>query len=445
MNFSMIRSVKYVAVFLICYFSVSIAALANVVLSSHASELKNRFRIDHMVESVTLLIHREYGSAPVIIVRPDGSKWYVNRHPEDKVAWMEGLTGDMITINQPMPGPWQLIGQVVEGSVIDKVSKLSIDVDPIPQPLFQGERVKLTARLLGDEQKVRLPGLDFMMSWTARFVSDNHSADENYAAGTLIVGTYRDNGEALDERPDDGTFTSDLDLEQPWGGYTLQVRANNAVLERQYTEPFRLSPRPVEVELLTPDDPKSGVWTLAIKLNDQVLKLEQTHLEAEIKGPAGKMIPLTITDFKEANSHFVLPKVMDFGSYHLKLNAVSTTVNGREIYLSLPELFFNLIQPPEPPPTKEELAARADAIAKLQEQQAKEDAIVLIVSINIALIVLGILVLLFIRKRSNLKKALAATQARLETEVRKEKMLLELDQIDLTMPEDSVEPKSDRR
>nr|WP_223296263.1 TIGR03503 family protein [Shewanella halifaxensis] len=433
----MIRRVKSLTVFLICYFLVSSAALADVVLSSHASELKNRFRLDHMVESVTLLIHREYGSAPVVIVRPDGSKWYVNRHPEDKVTWMEGLTGDMITINQPMPGPWQLIGQVVEGSVIDKVSKLSIDVDPIPQPLFQGERLKLTARLLGDEQKVRLPGLDFMMNWTARFVSDSNSADENYAAGTLIVGAYRDNGEALDERPDDGIFTSDLNLEQPWGGYTLQVRANNAVLEREYTEPFRLSPRPIEVELLTPDNPESGIWTLDIKLNDELLKLEQTHLEAEINGPTGKMIPVTIADFKEASNRFVLPKVMDFGSYHLKLSAVSTTVNGREIYLSLPELFFNLIQPPEPPPSAEELAARAEAIAKQQELQAKEQAIFLIVSINIVLIVVGILILLFIRKRSNLKKALAATEARLETEVRQEKMLLELDQIDLTMPEDT--------
>ncbi|MGS0680035.1 TIGR03503 family protein [Shewanella sp. 125m-7] len=433
----MIRSVKYFATLLLCYFSVSSAVFADVVLSTHASELKNRFRLDHMVESVTLLIHREYGSAPVIIVRPDGSKWYVNRHPEAKVTWMEGLTGDMITIKQPMPGPWQLIGQVVEGSVIDKVSQLSIDVDPIPQPLFQGERLKLTARLLGDEQKLRLPGLDFMMSWTARFVSDSHSGDENYAAGTLIVGSYRDNGEALDERPDDGVFTSDLDLEQPWGGYTLQVQANNAVLERQYTEPFRLSQRPIQVELLTLDNNEEGRWTLDIKLNDEQLKLEQTHLEAEIKGPTGKMIPVSITDFNGPHSQFLLPKVIDFGSYHLKLSAVSTTVSGREIYLSLPGLFFNLIQPPEPPPSAEELAARADAIAKAQEQKAKEEAIFLIVLANTILIVVGILILLFIRKRSNLKKALAATEARLETEVHREKMLLELDQIDLTMPEDT--------
>lgn len=433
----MIRRVKHFTAFVLCYLSISGVALANVVLSNHASELKNRFRIDHMVDSMTLLIHREYGSAPVVIVRPDGSKWYVNRHPEATVTWMEGLTGDMITIKKPMPGPWQLLGQVVEGSVIEKVSTLTVDVDAIPQPLFQGERLKLTARLLGDEQKVRLPGLDFMMNWTARFISKNNTADENYAAGTIIVGAYRDNGEALDEQPDDGVFTSDLNLEQPWGDYTLQVQAKNTVLEREYSQEFRLSKRPINVALLKTDKPDSGIWTLDIQIDDEVLLLEQTHLEAEIMGPTGKVIPVTVAHFSDKQTQFTLPRVIDFGSYDLKLNAVSTTRDGREIYLTLPELFFNLIQPPEPPPSEEELAARAEAIAKAEEQQAKEKAIVLLVSINVVLVIIGIVVLLFIRKRSNLKKALAATEARLEKEIRREKVLLELDQIDLTMPEDT--------
>ncbi|GIU31842.1 TIGR03503 family protein [Shewanella sp. MBTL60-007] len=433
----MIRRVKHFTAFVLCYLSISGVALANVVLSNHASELKNRFRIDHMVDSMTLLIHREYGSAPVVIVRPDGSKWYVNRHPEATVTWMEGLTGDMITIKKPMPGPWQLLGQVVEGSVIEKVSTLTVDVDAIPQPLFQGERLKLTARLLGDEQKVRLPGLDFMMNWTARFISKNNTADENYAAGTIIVGAYRDNGEALDEQPDDGVFTSDLNLEQPWGDYTLQVQAKNTVLEREYSQEFRLSKRPISVALLETDKPDSGIWTLDIQIDDEVLLLEQTHLEAEIMGPTGKVIPVTVAHLSDKQTQFTLPRVIDFGSYDLKLNAVSTTRDGREIYLTLPELFFNLIQPPEPPPSEEELAARAEAIAKAEELQAKEKAIVLLVSINVVLVIIGIVVLLFIRKRSNLKKALAATEARLEKEIRREKVLLELDQIDLTMPEDT--------
>lgn len=416
-------------------------AIADVILSSQASELKNRFRIDHMVDSVTLLIQREYGSAPVIVVQPNGSKWYASRHPES-VKWMDGLTGDMITIENPMPGPWQLIGRVVEGSVIDKVSKLSIDVDPIPQPLYQGERLKLTTRLIGDDEKVRLPGLDYLMSWTAKFISDNNPGDENFAAGSFVVGTYRDNGEKLDESPDDGVFTSKINLTQAWGGYTLQVDAKNAVLERQYSEAFTLSTRPINVEIVAPESAQAGRWDLHITVDDNELLLSQTHIEADIVGPAGMRLLESISDITEADSRFQLKPVNDFGSYRIKLTAVSTTKAGREIYLTLPELFFNFVKPPEPPPSKEELAARAELQAKKAEDSAKQDAIFWLITINTVLLILGILILLFIRKRSNLKKALAATQERIDKESRQQEITMELDEIDLMMPEDFDDPKA---
>ncbi|MCL1049024.1 TIGR03503 family protein [Shewanella abyssi] len=437
----MIRRVISCVAIASLWLTISQFSVAEVMHSSQASELKNRFRIDHMVESVTLLIQRQYGSAPVIIVKPDGSKWYVSRHPEN-VKWVDGLTGDMITIENPMPGPWQLIGKVVEGSVIDKVSALSIDVDPIPQPLYQGERLKLTARLMGDAQKIRLPGLDFLMNWTAKFISDNNPGDENFAAGSVIVGTYRDNGEALDERPDDGVFTSKLNLTQAWGGYTLQVTAKNAVLERQYSEPFRLSTRPIDVDIVAPQNLESGQWDLRIIVDENELVLAQTHIEAELVGPAGMRLQVTVSDINSTETLYSLSKVNDFGSYRIKLTAVSTTKTGREIYLTLPEQFFNFIKPPEPPPSAEELAAKADIQAKKAESTAKENALLLLITVNSVLLLLGILVLLFVRKRSNLKKALAAAQARMEKETRQQKITLALDEIDLSMPEDFDEPKA---
>ncbi|WOT06632.1 TIGR03503 family protein [Shewanella youngdeokensis] len=410
-------------------------AVAQVVLSNQATELKNRFRIDHMVDSVTLLIQRDYGSAPVIIIQPDGSKWYVDRHPEH-VKWMDGLTGDMIIIDKPTPGPWQLLGKVVEGSVIDKVSKLSIDVDPFPQPIFQGERIKLTARLLGDEQKVRLRGLDYLMSWTAKFVSDNNADDENFTAGTIVVGTYRDHGEELDERPDDGVFTSELDLNQPWGGYTLHLKAGNEVLERTYSKSLRLSRRPIRVDVAEPLTTAPGEWDLKINVDDSQLVLSETHINAELTGPGGMRLPFVVSDIEQAESLFHLAKVTDYGSYRIKLTAVSTTLGGREIVLSLPEQFFNYVEPPAPAPTAEELAAKAAIKAKQEEESAKQNAIFWLITVNALIFTLGIACLLFIRKRSNLKKALAATQARIDKESQ-EQDEIQLDEIDLTMPEDN--------
>lgn len=213
---------KIVGILVALCIGLSGMAIAAVVPSQHASELKNRFRIDHMVDSLTLIIQRKYGSGPVVIVLPDGSKWYASRHPEH-VQWVEGLSGDIVTIEKPLPGPWQLLGRVVPGSTIEKVSKLDITVEPFPQPLFQGERLKVTAQLLGDEQRIRMPGLDYLVEWTAKFISEHQVGEENFATGNIVVGSYKDNGEGLDERPDDGLFTGRINLTQAWGTYDLLV------------------------------------------------------------------------------------------------------------------------------------------------------------------------------------------------------------------------------
>ena len=73
--------------------------------------LNNRFRLDHGIEEVSLIIYRDRGSEASILVQPDGSKIYVTTEDEN-VAWFDDADFDLITIRKPMPGPWQVIGKV---------------------------------------------------------------------------------------------------------------------------------------------------------------------------------------------------------------------------------------------------------------------------------------------------------------------------------------------
>jgi hypothetical protein len=58
--------------------------------------LQNRFRVDYNVKEITMVFFREYGSAPVVLVRPDGSKLFQGRVDEEKVQWYDADTFDMI-------------------------------------------------------------------------------------------------------------------------------------------------------------------------------------------------------------------------------------------------------------------------------------------------------------------------------------------------------------
>lgn len=410
--------------------------MIKVVPLETASELKNRFRVDHMVSSMTLLIEREYGSAPVVIVLPDGSKWYANRHPET-VKWVDGITGDIIHIESPPVGPWQLLGKVVLTSTIKKISKLEIEVQALPQPLFQGEQIKIIAQLMGDAERVRMPGLDYLVEWTAHFVSKHRAGDENFAVGDIIVGSYKDNGESFDEKPDDGIFTSNINIKQPWGEYDFVVKARNNVFERQVSFPFKLSPRPINAEAIIPDDPLTGPWKIMLHADSSVLQLAETHFSFELVGPAGLQLPIILNGLTEPDTELPLPPVSEFGSYRIKGFVATTTVTGREIVIDLPELFFNLVQPPEPPPSAEELAAVAAQQAAEEEALAKKDAIFWIITINAVLLVLGIVALVVWRKRQSLAQALAAAEQRLLDEATENKSAMpSFDEIDLTMPDE---------
>lgn len=409
----------------------------DVVPYPQASELKNRFRIDHMVDELTLIVQRSFGSAPVVIIQPDGSKWYASRHP-NTVKWTDSEAGDVIKIEHPTPGPWQLTGKIIPGSKIVRLSRLGIEIEPFPQPLYQGETLKLRAWLTGDDLRLRLPGLAYMVTWNATFSSQQNKEEANFASGTFGVGTYQDNGSGLDEQPDDGVFTSKINLDQPWGHYLLKVDAFNEVFSRNYEQQFVLSKMPADISVVEPEKPTEQPWELKLVADGEQLDLTQTYFNLTVVGPAGFQSSISERLEGLTEKELVLSDVTEFGSYRIKGTMFSTiSATGREIVVNLPERFFNYIQPPEPPPSPAEIAAREAAVAKVEEAQAKTSAVTMVIVGNILLLLLGAGLMLFLRKRQSLKLALAAAEAAAAEKTAETDDSPDVRDIDLAMPDDN--------
>ncbi|WP_299009953.1 TIGR03503 family protein [uncultured Shewanella sp.] len=410
--------------------------------ANNASELKNRFRIDHKVFGLTLFVEREFGSAPVVIVLPDGHKWYANHHPE-QVKWAQGLAGDMIIIDNPMPGPWQLLGRINPGSTITKVSRLAIQIEDIPQPVFQGERLKLTASLSNESEKLRMPGLDYLFKWQARLISAGGVQDENFAVGSVDVGQYLDNGEGFDEVPDDGVFTSLLDFNQAWGDYFFEVKLYNAIFEREHRLAFRLSKSPINLHFISDLSSDETQRSLLLEIDDTLLFLNETQVILELIGPMGMRKVIEIDGINSSLTTITLPKVTRLGGYSVNVSAISTVKNSafhqgeassdnREIYLTLPALFFNLIQLPSSLTLEEQLAADLER-TMIAEQRAKRLALTWIIGGNVSLLLLVGLIFWTREKRKRMLYAKLEQQRRAKQS--QVEMSMMLDEIDLTLPE----------
>ncbi len=219
---------------------------------STVSLLDNRFRVDPTIEQISFLVYREKRSKSVVLVRPDGKKYYAWKHP-DNVSWYEENGLDIISIDNPMPGPWQAIGKVTPRNNITLLSNLRLGIDRLPNRLYQSERLKFTARLTQDENplvvqdfldRVRLKVLFF------QYIGDKENPDRELKPESFSLGDFKDDGEGLDEVAGDGVFTVEVPISVKPGKYTAQVTSSNGVFLRSIEQTVLVYPTPVEVTFI---------------------------------------------------------------------------------------------------------------------------------------------------------------------------------------------------
>jgi len=390
-------------------FNVQIVAAADENAAQKIKLLSNRFRVDQAVEKIVFIIERKPGSAPIILVRPDGSKIYANRRI-DGVKWMDGNTGDMIEIMSPMIGPWQIIGDILPTSEIRLATALTLKLDPIPEQLFIGENIKLTSRLEFNDKLLALGKVDDLIKLNVYLRADDDKESPNFGAGTFIVGDYVDDGVGYDERMGDGVFTGLLDLDKPEGGYTLLVKATNKVFEREAARSLRLLKKPIKVDLMSAAF--NGHYALRFFSNPNTVKLDQLAVQLRITHPDDTVEHLSISGV--APTHiFRLEKVIVPGRYKIEIDVIGQATNGRDFLLSLDTLKFKVVLPAKQQQLSEQVEldkvreAKFERAQKMKQylvvKQKKESdtrLIIIIIMVNVFILLFGGLMMwLFLRTK----------------------------------------------
>ncbi len=340
----------------------SAAFAADIFERNDISLFDNRFRIDREAEKVTFVIKRDEGSSAVILVRPDGSKLYSDRKP-DNVSWLEGDYQDYITIENPMPGPWQAIGAIDAENRIRIMSKLELDVSPIAQQLFVGEHLKLKAALLTQDKQVLAEDYldDLYMSVT--LTSLNQEEDDNFAFSGHVSARYWDNGRDYDERPGDGEMTAFVKLKIPAGKYRVQVATENEVFTRAFQKDVLVYPIPVKLDVISATQdlgPK-----LVVVIDDDELQIQSVSLVGQIEGALGEQKQITVqAEQKKFEVQLEKPDVT--GRFTIDAMAYATTLSGREIVIELPQEEFRIV----PPPPTVELIPESDAVATVEVEES---------------------------------------------------------------------------
>ncbi|EGQ8920994.1 TPA: TIGR03503 family protein [Vibrio parahaemolyticus] len=227
---------------------------------SAMSLLDNRFRVDPTIEQITFLVYREQSSQPVVLVRPDGKKYYA-WGSYDNVRWYQEPSLDIISVDNPMPGPWQAVGKVTPKNNIRLISHLKLSTDVFPNRLYNGEALKFTARLTSDDKPLVLRDfldrVNLRVTFT-KFVENEDELIKEARPVPMSIGEFSDDGRGLDEQAGDGAFTVQLPIEVEPGKYRARITSGNGVFLRAQEQVILVYPNPVSrtfIQSRSPEKP----------------------------------------------------------------------------------------------------------------------------------------------------------------------------------------------
>lgn len=391
--------------------------------------LQNRFRIDYKVDEITMIFFREFGSTPVVLVRPDGSKIFQNMADDLDIVWYDSQTYDMIKIKNPTPGPWQAVGQILPDSRVMVVSDIQLETRPLAPIIFSGEIIKQTAFLTNGGQPIDYNEFRDVVQLTMEFKSTNNPSYNNFGAQTELIATFQDDGKGMDERPLDGTFTGQFNLRIASGEWTPIFTIVTPMFTRQKVgENILLLDNPITIDVEL-DEEGEGFHLLKVDADRSTVDMSSLLVDGKVRFPNGDVQNFSITDITDKiRTHEIVN--FEYGVFRVKLTAYGNTVDGRDFILDVPEYTFVFEEPlletniedldalPEDAQSAEALALqeleKLKAAPVEEEGMPRSQLMAIVVGINLFIIVVGGFVLWFFLVRGKKPKVSQSTEPDIE-------------------------------
>jgi uncharacterized protein (TIGR03503 family) len=301
----------------------------------------NRFRLDAQLEEITLIFYRKSGSTPIILIRPDGSKIRVNQIDHDKVQWFDDSTFDMIKIKNPMPGPWQAVGDILPNSQILVVSEVKIVVEPLPEIAFSGETLKVKGRLFNGNEAINSPHFKKVVKLDVNFYSTNNSLYENFGADAIKVTSFRDDGRGLDEYANDNTFTGEFILNFASGEWQPVYLVKLPMATRELSQQaIILKKTPIDISVIKSEDFEIP-HQLRLTIDPTFVDPNSLVFQGKFTFPDRQIEPFSIME-EEGTSRMATITNTEPGLYRVNISAFGKTIKGREFRLVVPEFSFHV-------------------------------------------------------------------------------------------------------
>ena len=298
--------------------------------------LDNRFRIDPETDEVTFIFSHSKGYQRVVLVQPDGSKLYQQRHPEN-IAWVSSKVQDMVTVQNPMPGPWQAIAELDGDNRIKIISKVNLKTNNFPLKMYAKEFITTHAALYEGDKLITNPA----------YINDTKLSVSLIGKANKKMTLYLDDGKNYDQLAFDGELTAHLYVDLQPGRYLMSVRTQNDVFVRNVNKDAVIFPSPIKYNI-SALEPGSDEAKITFIIDGDEIALNSVSIDGVLKDSDNKIntkVLMHSIDNPTNVEQFSSTYKLEHKIYTFSGKVFATTLKGREIELQLPERIFELIPP----------------------------------------------------------------------------------------------------
>lgn len=289
--------------------------------------LGNRFVVDSSVEEFTALMFREKGSKPITLIGPNEERYTHGGLAKD-ISWYHTDAYDLVTVERPLEGEWQVDGKLAQGSRITVVSDLNLRVKPLPLNVPVGELLDLQLALQEDRKIVTRK--DFLQLLTIDAQSQGKARakpDWQHRFDTA-------------NPPKNGVFATEAGGLTAPGDYVIKVSLDGKSFQRSFSHQLKVH-MPFSGKISAQYDDNSQLYyQLIVSKNATNIAVKNTQMAVTVKQPDRRqwVKPLTVTE--QDQWQFDLMPDQE-GKYALTVNISGVDDQGNAFEYTLDNLNVN--------------------------------------------------------------------------------------------------------
>jgi len=272
---------------------------------------ENGFLVDASIQEFTALIFRKEGVPATVIVAPDG-KEYSTTDPQNNVNWYKTDQYDLITVQQPPVGRWQVKTQMAANSRVTVVSNLQLVVAPPKNNLKRNQPLELAYSF--QENNKTITSADFL----------------NLLSAEALVGKIGEHTGQVKtltnpSLPADGIFHAVIDGFSEGGNYDIHVTVDGKTFKREFIHHLTISDSLFKLEKNLVEEDGKKTYKYRLNADVESVDMDNTTVTAIIKNSKNNNLDKVLNVIEKNHWEF------SFSPVQVAKYTISMQVNGKEL------------------------------------------------------------------------------------------------------------------